>query len=109
MKSYIEALLFATPEPLTQSQINGIFPGEDVDLTLIVDELNTQNWVDNFKKLTGIETLVASNSKLANYHEMEPGGYLGPHVDHSSEPISGMPHVLNIILFLSDKVKKNLN
>ena len=28
MKEYIEALLFASPEPLTQSQINGIFPNE---------------------------------------------------------------------------------
>ena len=42
MKSYVEALLFATPEPLTQSQINGIFPGEDVDLAHVVDELNTE-------------------------------------------------------------------
>ncbi|ALE52135.1 hypothetical protein SP60_02085 [Candidatus Thioglobus autotrophicus] len=67
----------------------------------IVDELNTQNWVDNFKKLSGIETLVASNSKLANYHEMESGGLLGPHVDHSSEPNLGLPHVLNIIIYLS--------
>jgi hypothetical protein len=67
----------------------------------IVDELNTQNWVDNFKKLTGIETLVASKSKLANYHEMECGGILGPHVDHSSEPNLGLPHVLNIIIYIS--------
>ena len=42
MKSYIEALLFASPEPLTQSQVNGIFPGEDIDLNQIVDELNSE-------------------------------------------------------------------
>ena len=42
MKSYIEALLFASPEPLTQSQVNGIFPGEDIDLNQIVNELNSE-------------------------------------------------------------------
>ena len=55
MKSYIEALLFATPEPLTQSQINGIFPGEDVDLALVVDELNTE--YENSEKLIHIKSI----------------------------------------------------
>ena len=70
----------------------------------IVAELNTQNWVDNLKELTGIETLVAThngNSMLANYHEMKSGGLLGSHVDHSHEPELGLPHVLNIIIYLS--------
>ena len=55
MKSYIEALLFATPEPLTQSQINGIFPGEDVDLALVIDELNTE--YENSEKLIHIKSI----------------------------------------------------
>lgn len=42
MKSYIEALLFASPEPLTQVQINGVFPGEDIDLNKIINELNIE-------------------------------------------------------------------
>ena len=42
MKEYIEALLFASPEPLTQAQINGIFPGEDIDLSEIISELNSE-------------------------------------------------------------------
>ena len=42
MKSYIEALLFASPEPLTQVQINGVFPGEDIDLNEIINELNIE-------------------------------------------------------------------
>ncbi|MBT6746357.1 MAG: hypothetical protein HOB26_07370, partial [Flavobacteriales bacterium] len=70
----------------------------------IVAELNTQNWVDNLKELTGIETLVTThngNTILANYHEMESDGLLGAHVDHSHEPELGLPHVLNIIIYLS--------
>jgi hypothetical protein len=70
----------------------------------IVDTLNTEEWVNNLIKLTGIETLVSSNNgntMLANYHEMKSGGILGSHVDHSYEPELGIPHVLNIILYLS--------
>ena len=67
----------------------------------IVDELNSQKWINKFKILTGIKTLVAANAELANYHEMKSGGLLGPHVDHSSEPNLGLPHVLNIIIYIS--------
>ena len=55
MKSYIEALLFASPEPLTQSQVNGIFPGEDIDLNQIVNELNSE--YDQSKKLIFIKPI----------------------------------------------------
>ena len=77
----------------------------------VLHELNSVSWINNLTRLSHIEliTTKTDNKMLANYHEMEPGGYLGPHVDHSSDPISGMPHVLNIILFLSDKLKNNLN
>jgi hypothetical protein len=69
-----------------------------------VDELNSTYWVDNLKGLTGIESLVATtngNTLLANYHEMTQGGLLGSHVDHSYEPELGLPHVLNIVVYLS--------
>ncbi len=71
----------------------------------IVDAFNTPEWVENMRSLTGIPSLVATpngNTKLANYHIMKPGGILGPHVDHSSEPEKGIPHILNIILYLSE-------
>ena len=32
---------------------------------------------------------------------MTGGGYLGPHVDHSQDPKTNLPHVLNIIVYLS--------
>lgn len=71
----------------------------------IVNALNTTEWLANLKALTGINTLTCTdngNTMLANYHEMKHGGFLGSHVDHSHEPALGLPHVLNIIVYLSD-------
>ena len=67
----------------------------------IVNELNSDKWVQNLRSLTDIESLFATdvgNTDLANYHEMKEKGYLGPHVDHSDDPDTGKPHVLNILL-----------
>ncbi|TAL61025.1 MAG: 2OG-Fe(II) oxygenase [Legionella sp.] len=74
-------------------------------VTKIVDSLNSETWVKSMRGLTGINSLIATpngNTRLANYHVMDPGGILGPHVDHSHEPLKGIPHVLNTILYLSD-------
>lgn len=70
----------------------------------ITDYLNSDSWVETLQSLTGISQLSATkvgNTKLANYHEMGSDGFLGSHVDHSSDPITGYPHVLNVILYLS--------
>jgi hypothetical protein len=72
----------------------------------IVDTLNSEYWVDNIKSLTGIDSLVSTNignTKLANYHEMHSNGFLASHVDHSYELETGLPHVLNIIIYLSQE------
>ncbi len=74
------------------------------NLKLIIDELNKKEFLENLYKLTGITDLFSTtegNTSLANYHEMYESGFLGTHVDHSSEPSTGLPHVLNIILYLS--------
>ncbi len=74
------------------------------NLKLIIDELNKKEFIESLYKLTGITNLFSTtegNTSLANYHEMYSSGFLGTHVDHSSEPNSGFPHVLNIILYLS--------
>ncbi len=71
----------------------------------IIDELNSDAWVLNLRSLTGIETLQPTrvgNTKLANYHVMKPGGKLGSHVDHAADPDTGLPHVLNHIIYLSN-------
>lgn len=81
--------------------LNSVLP---VHVSAIVDELNKPYWVENLRGLTGIESLIATtngNTLLANYHEMTQGGLLGSHVDHSFEPELGLPHVLNIVLYLS--------
>ena len=72
----------------------------------LADVLNGPIWIDGLKALTGIHSLTGTkfgNTELANYHEMQPGGFLAPHVDHGSEPKTGRPHVLNIIVYLSDE------
>ena len=74
------------------------------NLKLIVDSLNTLDFIKNLQKLSKIKDLfstIEGNTALANYHEMYQSGFLGTHVDHSSEPSTGLPHVLNIILYLS--------
>ena len=42
IKKIIEALLFATPDPLTQVKVNGIFDPDTPNLKIFVDELNEQ-------------------------------------------------------------------
>ena len=42
IKTIIEALLFASPEPLNQTKINAVFNPETYDLRKIIDELNKQ-------------------------------------------------------------------
>ena len=73
-------------------------------ISKVVNYLNEPAWTENMRALTGIESLLSTldgNTKLANYHIMQPGGFLGSHVDHSYEPTKGFPHVLNIIIYLT--------
>jgi Rps23 Pro-64 3,4-dihydroxylase Tpa1-like proline 4-hydroxylase len=76
----------------------------------IIYTLNSNIWVNNLSKLANIENIFSTkvgNSKLANYHEMKNNGYLGPHVDHSDDPDTGKPHVLNLLLYLSKEWNEN--
>ena len=75
----------------------------------IINQLNDELWIKNISEITKIDkifTTKVSNTDLANYHEMKHNGYLGPHVDHSDDPDTGWPHVLNISLYLSKLVFK---
>lgn len=70
----------------------------------IIEKLNSESMINNLKKLTKIDSLFGTqvgNTDLANYHEMSKSGFLGSHVDHSADPGTGKPHVLNIILYLT--------
>lgn len=75
-------------------------------IKVIIDEMNSPEWLENLKKLTGMDHLMntkVGNTKLANFHEMKPGGYLGSHVDHAVDPDSFLPHVLNNLVYLSSE------
>jgi hypothetical protein len=76
----------------------------------IINYLNSESWVENLSKLTKIPDIfpvTSTNKHLANYHEMRESGNLAPHVDHSHEPVLGKPHVLNIIIYLSEDWNSN--
>ena len=80
------------------------------EVSKIVKFLNSNEWINNILNLTGLKSIQSTpvgNKKLANYHEMKPGGVLVAHVDHSSEPDTQLPHVLNIIIFISPKWNSN--
>jgi hypothetical protein len=82
--------------------LNSDLPGA---IRQVVDALNTPEWRKNMTALTGLPSLTSTsndNTKLANYHIMESGAILGPHVDHSYEPTTGLPHVLNVIVYLTE-------
>ena len=71
---------------------------------MLVEELSSEDWLSFVKNLTDIEDIFPAdmdNTKLANYHTMTGGGYLGPHVDHAHDPKTKHPHVLNVIVYLS--------
>ena len=42
IKNIIEALLFASPEPLTQAKVNGVFSPDTPSLKKVVEDLNNQ-------------------------------------------------------------------
>ena len=63
IKSIIEALLFASPEPLTQAKINGIFSPASPNLKKVIEELNFQYNSENhsfeIRKVAGGYQLVS--------------------------------------------------
>lgn len=73
-------------------------------IAAIVNELNSEEWINNLRSLTNISDLDGTNcgnTHLANYHEMSMNGILGSHVDHSHEQELAVPHVFNIVLYLT--------
>lgn len=76
----------------------------------VVEALNDESWIENIGELTGLPALLSTsndNTRLANYHVMEPGAVLGPHVDHASEPTLGVPHVFNVIVYLTESWRES--
>jgi segregation and condensation protein B len=63
IRKIIEALLFASPEPLTQTKVNGVFDPETPNLKEIIDQLNNQYSTNDqafeIKKIAGGYQLVS--------------------------------------------------
>ncbi len=63
IRKIIEALLFASPEPLTQTKVNGVFDPETPNLKEIIDHLNNQYSTNDqafeIKKIAGGYQLVS--------------------------------------------------
>lgn len=71
----------------------------------IAVKLSEPSWLNVLKEVSDIDDIVAPDLKfgsLSNFHEMSRNGILGSHVDHSSHPITGSKHVMNIIIYLSN-------
>ena len=100
-----EKKLFSSLVEKKEISLNGILPTE---FDKILKYLSSDEWVLFLSKISNIQNVypaMIDNSKLANFHQMDAGGYLGPHVDHSNDPAKGFPHVLNVILYLTPNWK----
>lgn len=56
------------------------------------------------EKVTGLKKLIGDpyyNTEYGYYHIVGPGGVLGSHVDHSHHSYLQIPHVLNIVVYLT--------
>lgn len=56
------------------------------------------------QSVTGLERLIGDpyyNTDYGYYHIVGPGGVLGSHVDHSHHSFLQIPHLLNIVVYLS--------
>jgi hypothetical protein len=72
--------------------------------------LNSKIWISNLEQLSQIKNLTGTkilNKNISNFHTMSKNGFLGSHVDHSADPSTGYPHVMNIIIFLTKNWKSN--
>jgi Rps23 Pro-64 3,4-dihydroxylase Tpa1-like proline 4-hydroxylase len=72
--------------------------------------LNSNLWIKNLMELSEINDLFGVeviNKNISNFHSMSKNGFLGSHVDHSIDPKSRCPHVMNIIIFLTKNWKNS--
>lgn len=83
-----------------------ISTGDDVPqiLQILAGKYASPFMIRYFEELLGIKSLIPDpyyNTDYGYYHISEPGGHLGAHVDHSHHQSMGIPHVLNIVVYLT--------
>jgi len=73
-------------------------------LQLLAGKLASPHMLRYLEKLTGLKNLISDpyfNTDVGYYHIMGSGGVLGSHVDHSHHGTLNIPHVLNLVLYIS--------
>tara|TARA_R110000803_G_C11965939_1_gene319209 strand:- start:868 stop:1650 length:783 start_codon:yes stop_codon:yes gene_type:complete len=70
----------------------------------LINELNSQNNLKYYEKLSGIRGLLADQAyRWSGLREMEPGGYQLIHSDARQHPETGFTKALTHLLYLNDK------
>jgi hypothetical protein len=74
-------------------------------ISLIAAKFAAPEMLRYLEKVTGLKRLVPDpyyNTDYGYYHIVGAGGVLGSHVDHARHSSLGMPHVLNIVVYLTE-------
>lgn len=88
-----------------------ISTGEDVPplISLVAEKFASPEMLRYLEKLTGLKKLIPDpyyNTDYGYYHIVGAGGVLGSHVDHGRHSKLNIPHVLNIVVYISPDWKK---
>lgn len=78
-------------------------------LQMLAQKLAASEMLRYLEKRTGLRGLIPDpyfNTDVGYYHIMGSGGVLGSHVDHSHHSTLKIPHVLNLVLYISPDWKK---
>ena len=83
-----------------------ISTGDDVPalISLLASKFASSDMLRYFERVTGLARLMPDphyNTDYGYYHIVGSGGVLGSHVDHSHHNTLHIPHVLNIVLYLT--------
>jgi Rps23 Pro-64 3,4-dihydroxylase Tpa1-like proline 4-hydroxylase len=88
-------------------------PNQDTDIellkkqipytSLVIDYLNTPEFLNHLKELTGHENLYCDNMLLGGgVHKIKRGGRLAIHTDYNRHPITQHKRKLNLLLYLNE-------
>ena len=78
-------------------------------ISLIATKFASAEMLRYIERVTGVKKLVPDpyfNTDYGYYHIVGSGGVLGSHVDHSRHGSLSIPHVLNLVVYLSSPWKE---
>ena len=74
-------------------------------ISLLAAKFASPQMLRYLERVTGLQRLVPDpyyNTDYGYYHIVGAGGVLGSHVDHARHSSLGLPHVLNIVVYLTE-------